>query len=77
MTNMNLVRLIHRGNSTSLKWQHSSLRALQRKLSLPSLWDAMIIFQPAIEDGEGDGPWHFADTEDEIAKIQVKLIHYS
>lgn len=69
---MGLVRMIHRGNTTSLKWQHSSLRTIQRQLGVTSLWDAIILFQPANEEGDDNAPWRFADTEDEIAKIQVR-----
>ena len=57
----------------SLKWHHSSLRTIQRKLGLSSLWDAIILFQPAFDDDDTSKPWHFIDSGEEIAKIQVRF----
>ena len=69
---MELVRLIQAQNVEGQKWQHASLRSIQRELGLVTLWDCLYVFQP-IQDDESDNLdlWQFDDSEEEIAKIQV------
>ncbi|EJD05778.1 uncharacterized protein FOMMEDRAFT_119062 [Fomitiporia mediterranea MF3/22] len=73
--NLDFVRSIHGQNLEAQKWQHASLRTIQRKLGMRTLWDAIFLFQPMIDDGsrEEDELWAFDDSEDEIAKIQYPL----
>ena len=72
MKNIDLVRGIHKQNTAAHNWQHASLRSIQRKLGLSSLWDAIFVFQPLIEEDKHE-LWAFDDSENEIAKVQVKF----
>ena len=71
--NIDLVRAIHKQNTAAHNWQHASLREIQRKLGLSSLWDAIYVFQPIMEEDKHE-LWSFDDSEDEIAKIQVRIV---
>ncbi|KAI5124379.1 hypothetical protein M0805_008982 [Coniferiporia weirii] len=75
LKNLDLVRSVHRNNISAQKWQHASLRSIQRKLGLGSLWDSIFIFQPLTDDASGseDRLWCFDNAEDEVAKIQYPL----
>ena len=69
---MELVRAVQHSNAASLKWQHASLRAIQKAVGVGSLWDSIFLFQPP-QDTSGPTKrfWEFMDAESEIAKVQV------
>ncbi|KAL5529265.1 hypothetical protein ACEPAG_5250 [Sanghuangporus baumii] len=72
---LDFVRTIHRHNLAAQRWQHASLRSIHRKVGLSSLWDAIFLFQPIVDDtsDEQDALWSFDESQDEIAKIQYPL----
>ncbi|THH11834.1 hypothetical protein EW145_g392 [Phellinidium pouzarii] len=75
LNNLDFVRSIHGQNLSAQKWQHASIRSIQRKLGVNSLWDSIFVFQP-IMDGASEKMnklWQFDDSEDEVAKIQYPL----
>lgn len=75
---MGMVRSIQRQNVERQKWQHASLRSIQKKLGIQSLWDCIYVFQPMQEDGiGGEDLWQFDDSEEETAKIQVICSSYT
>ena len=71
--NLDFVRAIHRHNMAAQRWQHASLRSIHRKVGLSSLWDAIFLFQPVVDDDSDrqDILWSFDESENEIARIQV------
>uniref|UniRef100_A0A0W0FS42 Carrier domain-containing protein n=1 Tax=Moniliophthora roreri TaxID=221103 RepID=A0A0W0FS42_MONRR len=46
LTNKQLIRGLQSWNSDGLPWQHASLRAIQRELGSPSLFDTLFLYQP-------------------------------
>ena len=50
-----------------MSWQHASLRSVQQKLNVASLWDSLFVYQPRQESPESrvDRLWVF-DAADEV-----------
>ncbi|KAG6866968.1 NRPS [Blastosporella zonata] len=72
LSNIDLLRSIHKLNVDALPWQHVSLRSIQRKLGVSSLWESLFLFQPRIETNTVADPlWSFELQGSEEAHIQA------
>ncbi|KAH9901403.1 hypothetical protein C8Q73DRAFT_786775 [Cubamyces lactineus] len=71
-TNKELLRRVHQANVDSMAWQHASLRSIQRRIGVSSLWDSIFVFQPRQEslEAETNSLWTF-DVED-VEQISVQ-----
>lgn len=75
MRNVEILESIHSSALESLEWQHASLRSIQRKLGLSSLWDSTFLFQPLQDEAESS-LWKPEQLFQEQVEIQVSILYY-
>ncbi|KAI0748141.1 peptide synthetase [Daedaleopsis nitida] len=75
LRNRALLREVHGANIASMPWQHASLRAIQRELGVPTLWDSLFVYQPKQEslDAGVDAPWTFDAGDIDDINIHYRL----
>lgn len=75
MQNMELLRSVHQSNVDSLKWHHASLRDIQKKLGMESLWDSLFLYQSHSDDNDNQRLWVMdsKSLEDDL-RIQVRAM---
>ncbi|KAF9464762.1 peptide synthetase [Collybia nuda] len=72
MRNSELLKSIHQSNIDALPWQQASLRSIQKKLGVSSIWDSLFLFQPSTSNGSSmDIFWEFHGVEK--VKIQYAI----
>ncbi|KAI9064453.1 hypothetical protein FKP32DRAFT_1591881 [Trametes sanguinea] len=74
-SNKAVLKHVHQHNIASMAWQHASLRSLQRRLGVSSLWDSIFVFQPRQESSErASAPlWTFDTGDVEEISMQYAL----
>ncbi|KAH7922105.1 hypothetical protein BV22DRAFT_1037866 [Leucogyrophana mollusca] len=72
-TNRDLLRSVQRDNVAALRWQHASLRAIQSRMNVGSLWDSLFLFQPTQSSGPTSSLWHLSDSSKFDVKLQYPL----
>lgn len=75
--NKAVLKQVHQHNIASMAWQHASLRSLQRRLGVSSLWDSIFVFQPRQESLEHESAplWTFDAGDAEEISVQVRWLH--
>ncbi|KAH9946102.1 uncharacterized protein BXZ73DRAFT_72945 [Epithele typhae] len=74
-SNKELLQQVHDHNITCLRWQHASLRSIQREVGVSDLWDSLFVFQPKGEaqQSEQAAPWMFDVGDGVDLSIQYPL----
>ncbi|PPR03610.1 hypothetical protein CVT24_007726 [Panaeolus cyanescens] len=74
MQNIDLLRSVHQSNVESLPWHHSSLREVQKRVGVESLWDSLFLYQSHSPEDDGIGLWKMdSDALNDDPKIQYPL----
>ncbi|KAK7033521.1 Non-ribosomal peptide synthetase [Paramarasmius palmivorus] len=74
LTNKQLVRGMQTWNTDGLPWQHASLRAIQRELGTPGLFDTLFLYQPHATAKHEEPIWEVLGKGDmQESKTQARL----